>query len=1154
MSKTCNPKNPLLRDGTSQAQRVLKALLPGYVAVDERKLEDLIAFAKSFAEQIRYWPLDNIDAGDDWVGFFSKTLTEDQKNEPHYALFLAFLKIFEQAQADINTITQRHLDFYYREVLRLKERPAVPDQVFIIFDLVDQVSKSLVAKGTLLDASTDGIGADLRYALDKDIVVNQAKVESLRAVFVNTRPPQPGEATPRPYNQYRLYASPVANSADGKGADLETEDKSWKTFGKPQLLRSIPSPGAAGRDQADIGFAFASPLFFLGEGTRKVTITLSFNEVLSLPDFALSKPQANVSIVDNVVVSTPLFRSMRPAAPGFSLSAMSFVAGPGPGFSASPAVISLVERELQSFFNVSFSGEKEWIVPEAAAGDEITVTPNGELKIVRTIGKGQKPVVAFNEEELRQPFRTSWPVMRLMLNKNNSLNPYFYKQFQQRTITSARIDVEVSDIKGVILQNDEAILKAEQPFFPFGNRPVLGSTFYVGSTEIFQKQLSSLKFDITWHSVPQAAISSGFGAYYHDYIPARTRNNNSFQANVDILDKREWVDMSNITLFNSGNLGQPASISIDPTLLQNVPRDPFMEPVVEFGPPVKRGFMRFTLTGVDFGHQEFQNSFSIAAIKAANGTGSTGNIPNEPYTPSIKDITFSYTSSTVLNLDQSPVQRQKPAFDGRIDQFFHVMPFGVSERHPFLTRLSKPIELLPQFAEEGALFIGLSNIQAPTVLSLLFKVSEGSADPDLSRQPVKWSFMSNNEWIDFTSIQLLADSTNGLLTSGIVTFEIPKAITPDNTAFNSNLFWIRAAVEKDSSAVCDLIDVQAQAVTATFIDNSNDPKHLDAALPAETISALVDGDANIEGVTQPYSSFGGQPVETSTAFYVRVSERLRHKRRAITIKDYELLVLEQFPKIYKAKCLNHTNYTSIDTISERAPGHASMVIISSLRNKNAVDPLKPKTSLITLTEISDYLKSINPPCAELHVRNPIFEEIEMDFNVRFHPGFDSGFFAKQLETDIKQFLAPWAFDSGKDLVFGGRIHKSVVLNFVEERPYVDFVTCFNMHQYIPKTPVKVLRNIDEAVASTSASILTSFPTHKITVLETEDCECPDNEVKTPFLLPPTNENRECGVTPQTEKPKDGVGADIIGNDFIVGHPEQNEGVGFWEVESDFNVQ
>jgi hypothetical protein len=50
------------------------------------------------------------------------------------------------------------------------------------------------------------------------------------------------------------------------------------------------------------------------------------------------------------------------------------------------------------------------------------------------------------------------------------------------------------------------------------------------------------------------------------------------------------------------------------------------------------------------------------------------------------------------------------------------------------------------------------------------------------------------------------------------------------------------------------------------------------------------------------------------------------------------------------------------------------------------------------------------------------------------------------------------------------------LNFVEERPYVDFVTCFKMNHIINRNTAgtKVLLDVDEAVASTARSILVSY--------------------------------------------------------------------------------
>ena len=100
MAINCNSKNPLQRDGTSQAQRTLKTLLPGYVAVDERSIENLQEFAMEFAREISYYKIDNTVDPDplknNWHDFFNKLIDQNSKyNAPHFVLFMAFLQLFK---------------------------------------------------------------------------------------------------------------------------------------------------------------------------------------------------------------------------------------------------------------------------------------------------------------------------------------------------------------------------------------------------------------------------------------------------------------------------------------------------------------------------------------------------------------------------------------------------------------------------------------------------------------------------------------------------------------------------------------------------------------------------------------------------------------------------------------------------------------------------------------------------------------------------------------------------------------------------------------------------------------------------------------------------------------------------------------------------
>src|SRR5439155_1603416 len=138
-------------------------------------------------------------------------------------------------------------------------------------------------------------------------------------------------------------------------------------------------------------------------------------------------------------------------------------------------------------------------------------------------------------------------------------------------------------------------------------------------------------------------------------------------------------------------------------------------------------------------------------------------------------------------------------------------------------------------------------------------------------------------------------------------------------------------------------------------------------------------------------------------------------------------------------------------------GHVTIVTIPNLVNNNTANALRPYTSIGLLTEIQKYLQELTSPFVvsnldeptlnRLHVINPQFEEVQFDFSVMFvqGPGEDDAFLKNQLNADIEQFLTPWAFNAATDIEFGGTIEKSVVLNFIEERDYVDYVTCFKMN-------------------------------------------------------------------------------------------------------------
>jgi hypothetical protein len=152
------------------------------------------------------------------------------------------------------------------------------------------------------------------------------------------------------------------------------------------------------------------------------------------------------------------------------------------------------------------------------------------------------------------------------------------------------------------------------------------------------------------------------------------------------------------------------------------------------------------------------------------------------------------------------------------------------------------------------------------------------------------------------------------------------------------------------------------------------------------------------------------------------------------------------------------------------------VVVPDLRNRPTQNPLQPRVDLDTLERIRAHLLARCGPQTQVHVRNPGYRAVQLDFKVRLRPGFGINFYGPQIDLALRQALSPWAFDTGAELGFGGRVVRSELLDFVEALPWVDFVTDFRL------TLEGSTRDEDEIVPNAPDTILVSAAAHRIAEL------------------------------------------------------------------------
>lgn len=240
--------------GTYRHERFSKALDVDYFKLDERTVKDIVKQTAMLASYIRYYNEQYLEDGN-WEVFFEdiydyvhnevdfRKIDVWEKNAqtpPHLALYLAFIEIFKIAQEELNRFTQRHLEYYYKNILGFESNPEVADKVHLFFKIDKKAFKTLISKGTLFEGGNDKNGKKRLYASDFDLRVNKSEIKQVKT---------------------------VAFKKDDNYLSLVTQ---------PDILKdTVTCP-------ANIGFAFSSPMLYLKDGKRTVEIEFQNEESAQL--------------------------------------------------------------------------------------------------------------------------------------------------------------------------------------------------------------------------------------------------------------------------------------------------------------------------------------------------------------------------------------------------------------------------------------------------------------------------------------------------------------------------------------------------------------------------------------------------------------------------------------------------------------------------------------------------------------------------------------------------------------------------------------------------------------------------------------------------------------------------------------------------------
>ncbi|GAB4411245.1 MAG: hypothetical protein OHK0039_16260 [Bacteroidia bacterium] len=944
--------------------------------------------------------------------FFEQSLTAKSDHKPDMGLFITFLHLFRHAQHELNSLASRHLDFYYRHFLLQQHQGPVPDEVHVCFRAAPHVERHLLPAGTRLLAGRNPDSSELAYETLDDLEVTHARVASLRTFYL-------GKNRRIEIGNYRtvtgIYDAPIANSRDGLGTPFEGSRREWPTFGEEQLDKTEQ---ARRMRESEIGFAIASPMLYLREGHREVSITLEF-------------------VNESVLVYRELIQD---------LARMRYT---GNTFMAFEEVFPL--RKEKRNLAMYYTGPEGWvevppqnlrIAPEKLCDDRTPEWKPYQLVLQFDLPPGSPACVGYNSQlHGGQPLATQQPVVRLVLD--HAVQPYLYSFLRDLELKAVEIEVAVSPLRQIEVYNESGRLDPQQPFQPFGPLPSLGSYLMVGNAEIFRKPLTELNLHFEWQQIPPS--TRRFDEHYAPYGKESGIVWNAFEVALTALSGRSFQPVEEdkrprLPLFQPVQMepDEQGGLPMRLTSMQHLPIDQLgitpdatLDRLGTYTPETASGFLRLELTAPEhaFGHHIYQDLFAEAVTFNALPKNQEAQkaVPKQPYTPLLKNLTLSYRAKT--RIDATQVAEG----DNQAEQIYHLHPFGVMTTFARGRRRIAPMHLLPQYDHDGYLYIGIEGARPPETLSLLFQltVSHSREHSRFQLPEITWAYLSRNEWKDFAPEDRLLDSTDGFTRTGLVRLRLPRELSDRNNLLPAGMCWLRVAVKGDTEVLCHAIDVRSQALRCRWVPDSY-PERLRRPLAPGSITALQSMRTEILGVEQPFASFGGKAPESDEAFFGRVSERLRHKNRGITHWDIERLALDRFHTLAQVKCISHLS----DPEYLGPQDDVVLVVIPGIND--SPDERRPRVNYRTLQEVHAWLGRHMSPFAHqrLRVRNPQYEFVRIYANIRFAEGANNGQALQRLARDVEGYICPWTRTEGSDVQLGTPVSQDALIHFIQGLDYV----------------------------------------------------------------------------------------------------------------------
>ena len=962
---------------------------------------------------------------------------------PETTLLRTFTKLMDTYIHQINTLTRKHLEFYYRDILKEQEQLATSDKVFACVDLAKDDEKYTLKQNTLFDAGLDPDQAPIVFETIADTSLNPAVISNAYTLtkIKNTSDTAAGDQL-------------VLNQIPTPGVLLKDEEgkvESWKTFGTTE---------AEDPNVQTMSLVFASPMFYLSIAAgRELKLTLALSKNVSSTQFDDTSCTFFLSTEKDWFEVSKAAKTLKVDVDGSTVTLTITLKDTDPpiaAFETTPDGLTnswpLFKMEYQAFNDL----EAPPCIISLKAETTVTTLQGFQLYNDGGLLSTKKPFqplgptpakdqnfILGHAEVFSKPVKT----VSMQLNWDNLPNSFsnYYEQYNKYARGEFKKVKKRGGAVKKIFDGIENIFKKpktenKEELFNDESFKVAFQLLNNGVWESFNMNLPDKSHgnteEVDDDTTPGVHVDTGEIKIekYLLFQPSDAQTKNTADPNTE--PSTLPIVLKPTSKFSSSDI-QRVQTYIDP----HIQKDPLI-----FSDSSSTGFFKMQLVAPSQGFGVSLYPQVIGAIALYNAEIIARKLkkipleqqPNEPFTPMSGLFTGNYTASKTYELSKTgdypftcfyktPFKTYQ-VYDNTTGIFQQGLGLGTS------TSDQLGLPLYPSFKSQGQLFMEMTNVLAPVGISLFFELAVAyTSTSSVSKEKIKYDYLGDTGW---KSLSVLEDGTSTLNCSELLKINVPEDISASFSTMPGS-YWITMSTKNAPDHYPQTVFLKTNGIELSrapgdFLTSTSVP-----SIAADAIVGPQTAIPQLAGIVQPFPSFGGIGAETNAQMDQRVSLRLKTKDRVVSLEDYYRVIQRTFPNIFYSK-----------TLYNRKKGSTEVFVVKKVQNWTDAHAFIPLVTTCEELEIQEMLNARTSAFAAVEVSNFRLQYIRVVAQVQISKGYNSDGVAQQVNRGINIFLSPWIQNIQEQLTIDQGVSAGQVAAFIKTFDGVETIKSISLQKSI----------------------------------------------------------------------------------------------------------